>query len=214
MANIATLTLGNNTCAGNSAQSAQGAGGGILNQSGTADITNSTFSANSAGLAGGIFNGSGTLMLRNTIVSNSTSSQNCFNDSGTLTADAHNLADDSTCGNATVSSTINLGPLSNNGGATQTMALQAGSSAIDAGDDVVCAAPPIDNLDQRGVTRPQGTHCDIGAFELQQTTPPGTMTATASNTPTSTSTNTPNSSPTNTPSPTDTPTSTPTNTAT
>ncbi len=46
------------------------------------------------------------------------------------------------------------------GGPTKTMALFLGSAAIDAGNDTAC--PPID---QRGVTRWQGAHCDIGAFE-------------------------------------------------
>ena len=36
-----------------------------------------------------------------------------------------------------------LAPLANNGGPTQTMALQAASPAIDAGDDTVCAASPV-----------------------------------------------------------------------
>jgi hypothetical protein len=46
-----------------------------------------------------------------------------------------------------------------------TLALGPGSAAIDAADDAICAAPPVNNLDQRGVTRPQGAHCDIGAVE-------------------------------------------------
>ena len=54
-----------------------------------------------------------------------------------------------------------LGPLADNGGPTPTMALLPGSPAIDAGDDSAC--PPTD---QRGVARPQGLACDIGAFEL------------------------------------------------
>ncbi len=52
-----------------------------------------------------------------------------------------------------------LGPLADNGGATQTFALLPGSPAIDAGQSTGC--PP----DQRGVVRPQGAACDIGAFE-------------------------------------------------
>ena len=47
-----------------------------------------------------------------------------------------------------------------NGGPTETMALLAGSPAIDAGDIESCA-----DTDQRGVPRPQGETCDIGAFE-------------------------------------------------
>jgi hypothetical protein len=58
-----------------------------------------------------------------------------------------------------------LGPLQNNGGRTWTMVLGQGSAAIDAGDDTICAAPPVNNLDQRGISRPQGLHCDIGAVE-------------------------------------------------
>jgi hypothetical protein len=45
--------------------------------------------------------------------------------------------------------------------------LLAGSPAIDAGDDATCAAAPVNNFDQRGISRPQGAACDIGAFESQ-----------------------------------------------
>jgi hypothetical protein len=53
-----------------------------------------------------------------------------------------------------------LAPLANNDGFTQTMALGEDSPAINAGDDSSCPS-----TDQRGVTRPQGSHCDIGAYE-------------------------------------------------
>jgi hypothetical protein len=53
-----------------------------------------------------------------------------------------------------------LTDLQDNGGLTYTHALTAGSPAIDTGDDASCLA-----TDQRGVTRPQGAHCDIGAYE-------------------------------------------------
>jgi hypothetical protein len=55
-----------------------------------------------------------------------------------------------------------LGPLAENGGITPTVSLLPGSPAIDAGDESVC---PL--TDQRGVTRPKGMACDIGAFELE-----------------------------------------------
>jgi len=61
----------------------------------------------------------------------------------------------------------NLGSLADNGGPTQTFALLTGSSAINAGDSTTCVASPVSNLDQRGVTRPQGAQCDIGAYEYQ-----------------------------------------------
>jgi hypothetical protein len=57
-----------------------------------------------------------------------------------------------------------LGPLTDNGGPTLTMALLPGSPAIDAGD--TAAAPPTD---QRGVPRPFSLAADIGAFEFWPT---------------------------------------------
>lgn len=46
-----------------------------------------------------------------------------------------------------------------------TFALLPGSPAIDTGNSAACAAAPVNNLDQRGVVRPQGGGCDLGAFE-------------------------------------------------
>jgi hypothetical protein len=48
------------------------------------------------------------------------------------------------------------------GGPTPTVLLQPGSPAIDGAVDASCPA-----RDQRGVARPRGAHCDIGAIELQ-----------------------------------------------
>jgi len=58
-----------------------------------------------------------------------------------------------------------LGALLDNGGFTPTLLPDAGSIAIDAGDDAACGAAPVSGTDQRGVHRPQGAHCDIGAVE-------------------------------------------------
>jgi cysteine-rich repeat protein len=62
-----------------------------------------------------------------------------------------------------------LGPLADNGGRTRTHALLPGSPAINAGHpgtpangDAICPT-----TDQRGVVRPVGPACDIGAFELE-----------------------------------------------
>ena len=55
-----------------------------------------------------------------------------------------------------------LGALANNGGPTNTLALLAGSPAIDR------MPPPCSTgVDQRGTSRPQAGGCDIGAFELE-----------------------------------------------
>jgi len=58
-----------------------------------------------------------------------------------------------------------LGALQDNGGSTPTSMPGNGSSAIDAGSDDACATAPAGNVDQRGLPRPQGAHCDIGAVE-------------------------------------------------
>jgi chitodextrinase len=98
-------------------------------------------------------------------VANTTIGDNCVNWDGGGIVGSNNLTDDESCGPGFGnSSSILLGPLADNGGATPTMALLPGSAAIDAGDDAVCPA-----TDQRGVTRPQGAHCDIGAYEAEPT---------------------------------------------
>ncbi|HET6823672.1 MAG TPA: PxKF domain-containing protein, partial [Anaerolineales bacterium] len=80
---------------------------------------------------------------------------------GTLATNVNNLIEDGSCSPA-ISGDPVLGPLQDNGGTTHTMALGAGSPAADAAEDSACPA-----TDQRGATRPQGPHCDIGAFEAQ-----------------------------------------------
>jgi hypothetical protein len=59
-----------------------------------------------------------------------------------------------------------LGALGDYGGFTQTIPLLPGSSAMDRGNNATCPA-----TDQRGVPRPQGPACDIGAFEVKQSPP-------------------------------------------
>lgn len=82
-----------------------------------------------------------------------------------MTSLGHNLDSGSTCGFASPGDLSNtdpkLGPLQNNGGFTATHALLPGSPAIDAGSP---DCPPL-AIDQRGVARPQGPACDIGAYE-------------------------------------------------
>jgi hypothetical protein len=55
-----------------------------------------------------------------------------------------------------------LEPLTDNGGSTPTHRLREGSPAIDSALDFWCTA-----VDQRGVSRPIGGGCDIGAYEAQ-----------------------------------------------
>jgi len=152
-----SLSVTNSTFSGNSAGAF---GGGIANfgGAGSATITNATFSGNSAGQGGGIHRGNGTVTLQNTIVTGSPSGGNC---SGTINDGGGNLSwPDASCPG--INQDPMLGPLQNNGGPTETMALQAGSPAIDNAVLVTCPA-----TDQRGVSRPQGAGCDIGSFELE-----------------------------------------------
>jgi hypothetical protein len=55
-----------------------------------------------------------------------------------------------------------FGALGDYGGFTRTIPLLPGSSAINTANDIYCPA-----TDQRGVSRPQSIHCDIGSYEVE-----------------------------------------------
>jgi CSLREA domain-containing protein len=169
-----TLTVANSTFSGNSAGSV---GGGLENSGSAATVINSTFSGNSAAggsnHGGGIWNNIGnTLNLKNTILANSVSNDDCYNQDGNaIASNINNLIEvngpgGNMCGTPLISGDPVLGALLNNGGTTQTIAITNTSPAYNAGDNATCAAAPVNNVDQRGVARPYGAMCDIGAFEL------------------------------------------------
>ena len=161
-----TLTIINSTLSGNSVDES---GGGIYISGGSAEISNSTLSNNSSAFVGGglTVDGSATATIKNTIVANSLSGGNCWI-GGTLTSVSGNLATDNTCTGFTQVTTaaLNLSPLQNNGGLTQTQRPNAPSSAINFATDCT----DVDNMpvgqDQRGIARPQGAACDSGAVEV------------------------------------------------
>jgi hypothetical protein len=167
---IATIT--NTTISGNTATT--DSGGGIFNNNGTLTVTNSTIVRNTApaGTGGGYKLLAGTGAFANSIVADNGAGQDCV---GAITDNGGNIDKDSTCTGFTHTAAMVQGTgfsaLSNNGGATQTHALLAGSAAIDAGDNTICAAAPVSNASQNGVTRPldgdgnSTTVCDIGAYE-------------------------------------------------
>lgn len=70
------------------------------------------------------------------------------------------------CPSTFLSGDPKLGPLQDNLGPTETMALGAGSAAI---DQVPATGADCPATDQRGLQRPSGPACDIGAYEV---TPP------------------------------------------
>lgn len=102
-------------------------------------------------------------------------------------ASGNNLDSGSICANrfgsnVSAQAALNLGPLADNGGPTQTRAVLAGSQAIDGAVDCtaqagllqLAAGAPIPS-DQRNEPRPQGFACDVGAFESALTLPPQTI---------------------------------------
>jgi hypothetical protein len=161
--NTGTMQVSNSTFVGNFSYE----GGGIYT-GGAASVSNCSFSDSMAFTSGGgIYRASGAITLKNTIVANSLQGGNCV---GTMVDGGGNLSyPDTTCPG--INGNPLLGVLRDNGGPTHTMALGQGSAALDAANDAICAAPPVNNLDQRGVIRPQGQHCDIGAVE-QEPYPP------------------------------------------
>ncbi len=116
----------------------------------------------------------GTLQMQNTILSANSGDLNDLAVIGVATATASLLGSalsSSYTGNGNLfSDNPVLGPLQNNGGPTQTMALLTGSPAIDAGDNSLV---PGLNYDQRGAgySRIINGTVDIGAYEVQAAAP-------------------------------------------
>ena len=171
--NIVNTTFFNN-------ESFNGNGGAIdLNSNAPLSVNNVTFAKNSAQEGGAISNlQSDTGISPGTIfVTNSIFWSNSAFGGGTpdIEESARNFAYVASsileygCPDArsvclTVSTTDpKLSSPADHGGSTITLFPGAGGSAVDTGDDG-SACPPFD---QRGVARPQGAHCDIGAVEWQ-----------------------------------------------
>ena len=112
--------------------------------------------------------------LKNTIVAHN-SRGNCDAQGQTIESEGHNLSDDATCAaylsndndfSAGVDAGLDPSGLKDNGGPTQTIALTPSSVAIDAIPLAACDVA----TDQRGIPRPQGRGCDVGAYEASVTT--------------------------------------------
>lgn len=181
-----TLTIDRSTISGNTDASGIG---GLQLQGGTANISNTTFSANTGAQGGDfwtfsdnvtlsllnvtavggsapalLFDHASTVTLRNTLLAGT--GTRCS--AGHLpTSQGNNLSSDTTCNltNATDKPGVDplIGPLAANGGATKTHALLAGSPALNAGDGT-----GLETLDQRGKPRVQFATVDIGAVEVSE----------------------------------------------
>jgi len=147
-------------------QSFRNAGGGIhKNDHGTTKITNSTIVGNSSG----VFNlGFGVATLGNNIVV----SNGGHDLQGTVTSAGHNLIGTGLFVSSQPGDQFgvtptqgDLGPLADNGGPTQTIAIGCSSIGRDAGNDSVLDPPLGLITDQRGSARKIGSHVDTGAFE-------------------------------------------------
>jgi uncharacterized protein YcfL len=137
-------------------------GGGMYNEDNSPTLTNVTFSENSAGMGGGIYNNQGSVAtIYNSILYGNSGGQ-ITNISPSNANVIYSIVQNGYPGAGNLVEDPLLGPLQDNGGFTPTMALEVGSRALDAGNDANCPA-----TDQRGVTRPQGSHCDIGAYEYE-----------------------------------------------
>lgn len=173
----ATLTLTNVTVSGNTSRLS---GGGIW---GAAAVRSSTIvgnvadsDANGTGDGGGVYSLGGSITLRNTILGANTDSGGQAPDcAGTMASQGYNLVQatagctlsgDAT-GNLVGISPTPFTPLQDNGGLTRTHGLLSGNPAVEAGNPALpgSGGTACPSSDQRETARPQGTRCDIGAYE-------------------------------------------------
>ncbi|MBW2380638.1 MAG: right-handed parallel beta-helix repeat-containing protein [Deltaproteobacteria bacterium] len=167
-----SMTLTNTTVSGNTAAGCEGireepcgvGGGGIWNN-GPAIIANTTVSGNTGAFADAVYNEGG-LTLMSTLIDGECDGP------ADITSDGYNVeSPGDTCGFepggtdqvSVTAEQLNLGPLADNGGPTMTHALGDGSVAV---DQIPADSCEVDE-DQRGVTRPQGDACDVGAVEME-----------------------------------------------
>jgi hypothetical protein len=180
IANYGRLRLTNSTLARNRAFSTphayQTGYGGAIDNEGEATVVNCTMTRNGEQnvVCGGLHN-NGRMTLLNTIVARSVGPDCCISSGGEFsTGSGANLTDDQydRCGRVITrvpQQALRLRGLSDNGGATLSVAVEPGSVAVGAGDPTACADPAgaggVDQRDQpRFAARDGG--CDIGAVEL------------------------------------------------
>jgi len=172
-----SIGIENSTMSENTADFA----GAFYAQAGITDLRNVTITANVAKRSGGFDNpGGSTVTLRNTILAGNiaTSAGSSPDCSGPAMSSGYTRIENTQGCTGFVATDLTgnppaLGGLGNNGGPTQTHAPFGSSLAVNAGNPAGCLGLNGANLavDQRGQPRPFGSRCDIGAVEIQTTSP-------------------------------------------
>jgi hypothetical protein len=181
IADTATDVVVNSTISGNTVQAS---GTNATSAGGAAWVENTGFlvrlstiarnevaadGANNFAGGGGLYIETGTTFLHGTILAANTAPTNGPNCLGFFTSEGQNLFGDVTgcmttfLGTDQQGAAPKLSALADHGGPTLTLALLAGSPALNKIPVPECQA--MAKKDQRLVPRPQGPLCDIGAFE-------------------------------------------------
>jgi hypothetical protein len=151
-----TTTITNSTIAFNNGGSRSTTGGGLLVSQGKISVQNSIVASNS---------------VTNPLTGGQTASNCASSSPGVIASLGHNIETAADCGFTATGDLPNTDPgfltggLQFNGGNTETFALKGDSPAV---DGIPSTAANCSGSDQRDVPRPQGTGCDIGAYELFQ----------------------------------------------
>jgi predicted outer membrane repeat protein len=157
-----SLTLQRSTVTGNT-----GKFGGVVMNNGF--VLDSTIASNGAP-AGGVANllTQGTVTIGRSAIASPVGAASCAGIGTLLYTNGFNFDSGNTCNFTAPTDIVNggdplLGALADNGGATQTLMPQIGSPLV---NHIPSGDPGCTGVDQRGVSRPQGPACDIGAVEV------------------------------------------------
>lgn len=176
--NIFDASVRVSTVTGNTAYYAAG----IYSNNATAWLNNATIAGNTAagGIGGLESKGSGGTQIRNSIIANNLPDNCGTGYTKTISSNGNNVESSNQCNLGASGDTVNTNPrllaLKWNGGFSRTMALQPGSPAIDAAENMYCgytdqrgfSGPPVSEIVSRNVDGDSNGSiiCDIGAFEF------------------------------------------------
>jgi len=158
------LRIDNSTVVENSAATS---GGGVATENHDIHVRHATITDNNAPSGANIASGADLYAFASIVAAAAGGGGDCAI-AGATTSTGFNIGGDATCafaGTADVNSAGDpgLGPLQDNGGATLTRQPLAASVAV---GKVPATACTVLTVDQRGVTRPQGTACEAGSVEI------------------------------------------------